>query len=360
MMPDTELAALASDIQANGLRQSIVMFENKILDGRNRYFACGMVDIEPHFTEYNGDDPVAFVISANMVRRHLNESQRALCAARLAKMRQGERTDLASIGARSQSQAAKLLNISRRSVQRAKSVLSSGVTELVEAVDAGKMPVSVAASVIKMPKDAQCEVSKRVLAGDKPTDAIREVRRSVIKANLDEKAAREVTEPTGLYDVIVIDPPWPVQKIEREERPNQAELDYPVMTIDEITALKIPCADDCHVWLWTTQKFLPVAFSILRSWGLTYVCTFVWHKPGGFQPFDLPQYNNEFAIYARKGTPKFVDTKDFKTCFEARRGSHSEKPDLFYDVVRRVTAGRRIDMFSRRAIDGFDAWGNEV
>ena len=166
--------------------------------------------------------------------------------------------------------------------------------------------------------------------------------------------------PVRKYATIVIDPPWDIQKIERDVRPNQHALDYPAMTIEAIKGLELPTADDALVFCWTTVKFLPNTFDILKAWGLKYRFTMVWHKPGGFQPVGLPQYNVEFVVVGAKGNPTFTDTKAFNLGFNAPRGQHSEKPEEFYDLLRRVTYGPRLDMFNRRPIDDFDSWGDQA
>jgi len=194
---------------------------------------------------------------------------------------------------------------------------------------------------------------------DQQRKIIQETSRREAIAKLESIQTKEAKKLSGIYDVIVIDPPWEMEKIERKVAPKQVEFEYPTMTLDEIKKIEIPAADNCHVWLWTTQKHLPSSFNLLEYWKLKYVCMFVWHKNGGFQPFGLPQYNCEFVLYARKGSPFFIDQKMFFTCFEAPRGKHSEKPEEFYSIIRRVTAGRRLDMFNRRSIEGFDGWGKE-
>ena len=167
--------------------------------------------------------------------------------------------------------------------------------------------------------------------------------------------------PEGQYATIVVDPPWPIKRTEREINPYEVGLDYPVMALDEISGLSVGdmLADDAFVFLWTTQRFLPDAFPILAGWGVKYRFTMVWHKPGGFQVFNMPQFNGEFIVVGVKGNPQFLEAKAFNAVFNAPRRGHSVKPDEFYALLRRVAPEPRLDMFSRREIEGFTGWGNE-
>ncbi len=79
-MSAEELARLTEDIAAHGLVEPIVLHEGQILDGRHRYQACQAAGVEPHFTVFDGDDPVAYVLSKNLHRRHLTSAQKAAIA----------------------------------------------------------------------------------------------------------------------------------------------------------------------------------------------------------------------------------------------------------------------------------------
>lgn len=192
---------------------------------------------------------------------------------------------------------------------------------------------------------------------------IRDARSREILARLDQVSRIQVPYPLGVgYPTLVIDPPWPITKIKRDCRPNQVHFDYPTMTVAEIGALPVGqiAGPDAHLFLWTTQKFLMTCDSLLRGWGFKYVLTFTWDKGGGFQPIGLPQYSSEFVVYGRRGSVRFLETKAFKTCFQAPRQGHSIKPDQFYETIARVCPGPRLDMFSRQNRPGYTSWGNEL
>lgn len=376
-LTDDERQALEANILRDGCREPLVLWRGHdiLLDGHHRYEICQRHGIDFVVTDVELPDREAAAdwIDANQLgRRNLTPDQAALLRGRrynrLKKPRGGDR--------RSKGQNAPLNVASRLAGQHgvdpstikrdgrfAEAVAKTRaiVPDIEQKVVSGKGPPK--AAVIKAADllEKHPDKAREVLDGKRTTaHVVRELRREETATRLSQLAAREAKAPTGVFDVVVIDPPWPMRKIERDCRPNQTDLDYPTMTEEQLAALTIPAADDCHVWLWTTQRFLPLALNLLERWGLRYVCTFVWHKPGGFQPVGLPQFNCEFALYARRGSPVFLDTKAFRTCFEAPRGRHSEKPEAFYEMVRRTTAGRRLDMFNRRRIEGFVGWGKEA
>jgi len=74
MMPQEKLEELAADIAKNGQRIPVWSYEEKILDGRNRYAACKIAGIEPIIEPYTGDQPAAFAVSMNDRRRHMTKS----------------------------------------------------------------------------------------------------------------------------------------------------------------------------------------------------------------------------------------------------------------------------------------------
>jgi hypothetical protein len=157
-MSGAEIDTLAQDIKANGQQVLIWLYEGKCIDGRNRIEACKRLRIEVKTQPYLGNDPLKFVISQNLHRRHLNESQRAVIAAQVAKLQKGANQHTKEDGPNdpSISEAAKMLNVSPKSVKRARNVLEKAAPELVERVREGTLRVGkVNKKVLALPEDQQ-------------------------------------------------------------------------------------------------------------------------------------------------------------------------------------------------------------
>lgn len=145
MMKDDELDALAADIKANGQQQPVAVHRDLVLDGRNRLEACRRAGVSPIYQAVETDNPVAFVISANIHRRHLSTRQRAAIAAELANMSEGRPKKTGSNDPVSEDpavsieQAADLMNVSTPTVKRAKKTMRDD-PEAHEAAKRGEKP----------------------------------------------------------------------------------------------------------------------------------------------------------------------------------------------------------------------------
>jgi N6-adenosine-specific RNA methylase IME4 len=170
--------------------------------------------------------------------------------------------------------------------------------------------------------------------------------------------------PARKYRCIVADPPWPVDKFERDCRPAQGPLlDYAVMPLEEIAALPVRVLADqggCHLYLWVTHRYLPLGLSILTAWGFKYHCLLTWIKPVGMAPLSW-MFNTEHVLFGYAGALG-CERPGLKVSFEAEapRGRHSRKPDVFYERVCQFSRGPRLSMFEREEREGFEGWGNEL
>lgn len=187
------------------------------------------------------------------------------------------------------------------------------------------------------------------------------------------------------YNVIYADPAWeqkagrPLSGGYKKENGIQvfnpisdksADLPYNTMKFQDIINLPIKklTNDNCHLYLWVTNKYLLKAEQIINAWGFKYSTTLVWcKKPIGGGMGGTFKVSTEFLIFATKGkTNNIVKEKVNGTWFEEKRQyvngypCHSKKPDFFYELIEKVSNGNKLELFSRNERQGWDSWGNEV
>ena len=202
MIEGSDFESLKKDIEKHGLLTSIVTYEGKILDGRNRFKACTEIGVEPRIKPYEGDSPLEYVISLNLKRRHLTKQQSACAAVRNeelmeelsleAKKRQGERVDLTSDKkltevskpTRASEAAAEMFHTNRQYINEAKRIKEES-PEVFEEIEKGRLTFQEYGSERK-----KMERSDKIAA-----------QRKAIKENSPQL-------PKGTYEVVVIDPPW--------------------------------------------------------------------------------------------------------------------------------------------------------
>lgn len=332
--------------------------DGNILDGHHRLRACGELGItdwpsiiRPGLTE---DEKRDHVLALNLERRHLTREQRQEVVAKL----RAEGWSYRRIGER--------LGVSVGTVHAdtdGEVFSSEHLPAVVTGADGKTYPATRPAVVTTNAKDRDKALDVLQSAPDASdgTMTSMQLRQAAARQHKPEPAVTPPL-PAGKYRCIVIDPPWPMQKIEREVRSDQgAELDYPVMSIEDIVALDVVgLADEagCHLYLWTTHKFLPNALAITEAWGFRYQCLMTWTKPTGFTPYSW-MYNTEHVIFARCGNLDLLQ-KGLKLGMEAPTTRHSAKPDVFYERVVAASPGPRLEMFARQPRTGFEVWGNET
>ncbi|MBU2321759.1 MAG: hypothetical protein KJ884_02245 [Gammaproteobacteria bacterium] len=218
MLPDTELRELAESIKSNGLINPCVRMGDLLLDGRNRLAACALAGVEPRFIEYAGDSPVAFILGANLARRHLDMGQKIALAVEIepffaeeARKRQATSTGgrnpqlvvhVPLAEPRSRDQAASLVGISGKLVSNAKAIKQAD-PERFEKVKAGTL------SIARAKKEIKVEQGKRDLAAAQKE--INEEKRKSIESVCDLRvcSCADLFKSGIRPDAVITDPPYP-------------------------------------------------------------------------------------------------------------------------------------------------------
>lgn len=192
LMPKGQYEGLRDDIKANGLQEPLTLWKGKLIDGRNRQRACEELGIEPSLSELDdAADPIAYVLSVNLHRRQLTTSQKAMCAAKLAGLKEGRPSKSETVQNCTVSDpmpaddAAKTFGVGRRSVFHGLDVLRGGCEKLIGLCETGEVPVSLASKLIQAETPKKEQV--KIVSTEKPAKAIREV----LKANDRPKRTRK-------------------------------------------------------------------------------------------------------------------------------------------------------------------------
>lgn len=356
-----------NDIQENGYdeKQPIYIYQGDILDGWNRYNICKEIGVEPVKKEFIGTDSEAFryVVRTNK-RRNLNSSQRGALAAEAEDIEKIIQQEVEAERRRKQAETKTGMKYKenlcdKKLSHKNRDEHANAVhTKMAKAFGTNRTYVNDMKKIQHEDKEAFVKIKngEQTISEYKKHKKIeqREKELEQIKSKIESD---ETKQPEGLFDVIVIDPPWAYG---RKYDPNGSRIasPYPEMKQEELLQLTLPAKESCVLFLWTTHKFIWDAKDLLDKWGFNYKAQIVWDKEK-LGMGNWLRMQCEFCLVGIKGKPIWNNTTHRDILREPRK-EHSRKPGIFYDMVEDITFGRKLDYFSRENRDGWETWGAEI
>jgi N6-adenosine-specific RNA methylase IME4 len=354
-----EKQTLKESLQKNGFNPvfPIWLYENKILDGRNRYELSIELGIDPVFCEYTGTTPRAFVILANIARRHLTKDQLAIMALELVPEEEDEAKKRMESGANQYSSPGP--NAAHpetgRATEKAAKKVGVGKTKVKE-LKKIQEEYPVLYKQIKEQKITQAQAWRKI------KEMKREAKRQANREAIAQTQSPEEAIEKGKFSTIVLDPPWDWGDEGDVDQLGRAKPTYDTMSLERLLELPVgQFADtDCHIYLWITNRSLPKGFQLLEKWGFRYITAITWAKPN----FGMGNYfrgQTEHILFGVKGSQP-LKRKNASTLFTAPRGpkGHSSKPMEFYDFVESCSPGPYLEMFARGERKDWTSWGAEA
>lgn len=358
-----EFKQLERNILEEGIRDPLVTWNGILVDGHNRYRIAQEYDIDFETVEKEFADINAvkeWMINNQFGRRNLPAYERGKLALRLkdiytqkAKETKAEKVshyrqtgEVCQISDKpdTKKDLAKIANVSHDTINKIEKIEAKASDEVKQKLSIGTMSIN--------------EAYKEIKKEEKKVERV-----ELIQKQIEDIEEGLLPDLVGLFDVISVDPPWPYEG----ESKNITSFDsvgrrvanpYPEMSIEQIKDIELPLMENAVVLLWTTHKFLPHAFEILKEWNLDYKATLVWNKEKiGMGAWFRMQC--EFCLVGVKGKPYWENTTYRDIIIESRR-EHSRKPDSFFEMIEKITMGNRLEYFSREKREGWKVFGNDI
>jgi N6-adenosine-specific RNA methylase IME4 len=170
--------------------------------------------------------------------------------------------------------------------------------------------------------------------------------------------------PDKRYGVIYADPPWRFETYSERGMDRSAENHYPTQATAQIAGMKIAdkvAAKDCVLFLWATVPMLPQCLGVMFDWGFNYKSAIAWAKDKAGTGYWVCGQCELLLIGARGNIPAPAPGEQPPAIIEAPRGRHSEKPEIFYEIIEQLFPNLpRIELYARNKRKGWDSWGPEL
>lgn len=172
--------------------------------------------------------------------------------------------------------------------------------------------------------------------------------------------------PLFRYGLIMADPPWVFENWSVGGNEKNASAQYDCMSLEDIKQIPVGhfAARDCVLWLWATNPLLREAIDVMEAWGFQFKTAGHWSKKtaSGKQAFGtgyILRCAGEPFLIGTVGKPETART--VRSVIEGPIREHSRKPDEAFEAAEELCGNvHRLEMFSRQARRGWDAFGNEV
>lgn len=356
-----EYTNLEESIKKDGCRDSLIVWKEKnmLVDGHNRLDICTKNN-KNYKIEYKSfetiNDAKLWMIDNQKSRRNLTEGWQFELAQK--------KKEILLLKGKENIAANKGGTITLSTVDKVAHNTQKALAE-----DLGWSTGKVATADVVWNKAPQ-EIKEQIKKGEKTFNEVYkdiktnekiEARKEKIAKQREELKKENHSLPQGVYEVIVIDPPWMYGNVDDyspDHYMGRVANPYPEMTTEQIKNIKIPASENCVLWLWTTHKYIFECRDILQGWGFRDVSVLTWGKT----KMGIGRWlrsKTEYCVMAVKGSPT-INLTNQTTLLIAENKDHSAKPQEFYDMIEELCIGRKLDYFARKKRDGWDVYGDEV